>query len=247
MGETIFRELMEPAEVADLLRLRNDIYFGQRCYGPSRPQGLDLTAYDQRARFFGLFCDGELVAGLRLVFREDTALAPVIRAMRAVVVNVVREARTRALPSEFSFDVVPTLGLRSELVDVEVGRFVVSRGTVGSRVVLKTMIAVLATLHLARVRYYFYSCAVTMAKRYAVVTKPRWQFEGAADSGIHADGFTYPTLSCGVVAAAEDSPFFGAALQYATELALTGSIVLSRPLPSTGAAFGLGNSHARVA
>jgi hypothetical protein len=88
------------------------------------------------------------------------------------------------------------------------------------------MVATLAVLHLTRVRYYLYACAVTRSERYASVTKPRWLLQGAAQSGIGADGFVFPTLSCAGIAAAEDSPYFPDALRYADELAQTGSIVL---------------------
>jgi hypothetical protein len=123
---------------------------------------------------------------------------------------------------------------------VEVGRFVMTPAAVGPRVVLRMMIATLAVLVQVRARYYVYSCAVATAKRYAIVAKPRWTLEGSAQSGIHADGFVFPKLSCAGVASAEDSPYFECALAYAAEFAQTDSIVLSSARPSSGAGLDFG-------
>ncbi|HEY6881500.1 MAG TPA: hypothetical protein VI299_25920, partial [Polyangiales bacterium] len=193
-------------------------------------------AYDHRARLLGLFRAGELIGGMRLVFRSEQRLALVVRSVRAVIEDVVAEERTSALPSEGAFDLANVLGVRHGLVDVEVGRFVVRPAAVGPRVVLRMMVATLAVLVQLGARYYVYSCGAAMARRYAIVAKPRWTFEGNEHSGIHADGFVFPKLSCAGVASVEDSPYLEQALRYAAEFALTGSIALSASLagePST--------------
>src|SRR4051812_4003436 len=101
----VFRELREPEEIVDLLRLRHRIYFEQSGYGTPKPFGLDLTAHDLRSRLFGVFKGTQLVGGLRLVFRTEQSSAPLLRAVRAVIAEVIATAPTDALPSEEAFDI----------------------------------------------------------------------------------------------------------------------------------------------
>jgi hypothetical protein len=234
-AELVYRELHDPAEIVALLRLRHRIYFEERGYGAPKPMGIDLTAHDSRTRLFGIFRDGALSGGLRLVFRRDQPLAPVVRAVRAVVQDAVAEQHLSTLPSEEAFDLALALGARSELVDVEVGRLAVSRPAIGAGVVLRAMVATLGVIHLERCRLYLYSCAADLAARFARIASPRWLLEESVRDGIQSDGFTFPKRSVAVVAAPEDSPYFEQALIYAREIAQTGSIVLSQTGPFGGA------------
>lgn len=236
----VLRELKEPVEVVELLRLRHKVYFEQKHYGARKPLGLDLTAYDPRSRLFGLFRDRELVGGLRLVFRHDQPLASVMRGIRAVVEDVVAEQRSNALPSEQAFDFSVEPDLRPEHVEVEVGRLVVSRGAVGCSAVLKLMVGALAVLvTVLESKFYLYSCAASMAKRYAIVTNPRWTLEGVTGSSKYAD-VDVLTRSRAGVAAVRDSRYFDCAQSYAAEFAQTGAITLSRALPKRCTSVGFG-------
>lgn len=218
----VFRELEDEVSVVRLLRLRHAIYFDANRYGASKPLGIDLTAHDQRARLFGVYREDELVGGLRIVCRHDQPLAPMIRAMRAVVGAA--ESSSHTFPSEEAFELGRTLGAHRALIDAEVGRLFVCHDKVGRGVVRRMMIATLAVLHLMPVRLYLYSCAVALGQRYAAVAKPRWALEACEGAGIRADNFVFPTQSCAAVAALEDSPYFEQALLYAAELAETGAI-----------------------
>lgn len=231
----VLRELKEPDEVVSLIRLRHRVYFEERGYGATKPLRLDLSAYDPRSRLLGLFCDHQLVGGLRLVFRDDQPLAAVMRTIRAVVGDVVREQRARTLPSEEALDLADEPEMRRELVEVEVGRLVVSRGTVSAGVVLRMMVATLAVLVAHDVTLYMYSCAVGMARRYAIVTRPRWTLALRERNGIHSDGFEFPSRSCVAIASPPDSPYYESARRYADEFAQTGAITLSSALPKSDA------------
>jgi len=232
----VLRELKEPSEVVSLIRLRHRIYFEERGYGATKPLKLDLTAYDPRSRLFGLFCDGHLVGGLRLVFRDDQPLAAVMRAIRAVVGDVVNEQHGRMLPSEEALDLAAEPGMGCDLAEVEVGRLVVSRGAVSAGVVLRMMVATLAVLISRNVPLYMYSCAAgMMARRYALVARPRWTFELLEGKGIESDGFEFPLRSCVAIASPTDSQFCESAQSYVDEFAQTGSITLSSLLPKLGA------------
>ncbi|MET0287567.1 MAG: GNAT family N-acyltransferase [Polyangiales bacterium] len=232
MERVVFRELKEPAEVVTMLRVRHAVYFEQNRYGATKPLGIDLTAHDQHARLFGVWRGDELVGGVRVVCRHDQPLAPVIRAMRAVVDQGVAEQCSRALPSEEAFDLASVLGARRELIDAEVGRLFVCRERAEPGVVRKMMVATLAVLHLLRARLYLYSCAVALASRYAAVAKPRWVFEAEQGGGIRADNFVFPSQSRAGVAGIDDSPYFVQALELAAELAETGAITFTRSQPA---------------
>lgn len=233
--ELVLRELKEPDEVVASIRLRHRVYFEERGYGATKPLNLDLTAYDPRSRLFGLFRDGQLVGGLRLVFRDDQPLAAVMRTIRAVVGDVVSEQRASTLPSEEALDLAAEPGMTRELVEVEVGRLVVSRGAVSASVVLRMMVATLSVLISSNVHLYMYSCAVGMARRYAIVTRPRWTHALLEHKGIHSDGFEFPSRSCVAIASPPDSPFYELARSYVDEFVETGSITLSAALPKPGA------------
>jgi hypothetical protein len=214
------------------------VYYEERGYGAHKPLNLDLTAYDPRSRLLGLFRDDQLVGAARLVFRVDQPLAAVMRAIRAVAGGVVTEQCSNTLPSEEAFDLLAAPGLRRELVDVEVGRLVVSRGAVSAGVVLKMLVATLGVLISSQVQFYMYSSAFATARRYAIVTNPRWTLEVAERGGIDSDNFQFPLRSCAGIAVATDSPFYESALRYASEFAKTGSIALSDALPKHGTRVG---------
>jgi predicted GNAT family N-acyltransferase len=226
----LFRELTSASDVVALLRLRHRIYFEERSYGTPKPFGIDLTAHDACARLFGVFVGAQLVGGVRLVFRREQALAPVVHTLRAVIDPHAAVVTPRCLPSEEAFDLAATLGPRARLVDVEIGRLAVSHPAVGPQAVLQIMIATLAVLLLSGCRLYLYSCATALSKRYARVANPRWSAFAAIADGIGSDGFPFPKETVAAVAAAEDTPFFEQAIAYANAMQERGFIEIARPL-----------------
>ncbi len=230
----IFRELGTPSEVLALLRLRHRVYFEERGYGRPKPFGIDLTTHDTHARLYGLFRGAELVGGLRIVFRREQALGAVLRTVRALVAGDAVGVEPASLPSEEAFDLSRTLGPRAALVDVEVGRLVVLRPGVDRGAVLEVMIATVGLLLLLPCRFYLYSCARELAARYARVTNPRWTLLEPTSDGIGSDGFPFPKSTVAAVAAAEESPYLEAALDYAHSFRERGYAEL-RAAPACGA------------
>jgi hypothetical protein len=222
----VYRELTTPREVVALLRLRHRIYFEERGYGEAKPFGIDLSAHDVNARLFGVFRGPELVGGLRLVYRSEQALAPVLQTMHALVEGRASDPHPVGLPSEEAFDLAQALGPRSALVDVEVGRLTVVHPHVGRGAVLQIMIATVGVLLLSRCRFYLYSCASELAKRYARVSQPRWTLLEPNANGIGTDDFPFPKRTVAAVAAAEDTPYLAEALSYAHALHTRGFIEL---------------------
>jgi hypothetical protein len=223
----VYRELTRESEVVALLRLRHRIYFEQRGYGKPKPLGIDLTAHDANARLFGVFSGAELVGGLRIVFRYEQALGPVLRTLHALVHDSRPAPIVAGLPSEEAFDLKQTLGPRAALVDVEVGRLAVVQPGVARGAVLQIMIASMGVLLLTRCRFYLYSCAEALAPRYARVTKPRWTLCEPTADGIASDDFPFPKRTVAAVAAAEDTPYLEQALACAHALHERGFVELS--------------------
>ncbi|MBT9588286.1 GNAT family N-acetyltransferase [bacterium] len=64
-----FRELEDAAELLDYFRLRHRVYCAE---GYLQPQALslDLDPFDARSRFVGAFCQGQLVAGARMILPQ---------------------------------------------------------------------------------------------------------------------------------------------------------------------------------
>jgi hypothetical protein len=235
----VYRELTSPSDVVALLRLRHRIYFEERAYGSPKPLGIDLSVHDANARLFGVFLGRELVGGVRFVFRGEQALAPVLHTLHAVVAGRTAEVRPTCLPSEEAFDLAGALGPRAGLVDVEVGRLTVLPSKVGREAVSQILIASISVLLLARCRFYLYSCATSLAKRYARATNPRWTLNEPVADGIGSDGFPFPKRTVAAVAAAEDTPYLEAALSYAHTLHERGFIELATPvLPAAGLGLG---------
>lgn len=218
------RELKEPDEIRQLLRLRHDILFRELGYGALKPLGLDLDRHDHRAQFLGVFRDDQLVGGLRIVRRIEQHVAAIVRGMRAVAELSDKEEDGPTLPSEEAFDLTAHLGSMHKLVDAEVGRLVILRERSCPGLLPELLVAGLAALLNARVRLYLFSCATERYPRFAAVTEPRWRIETARSHRISGFTFPRPTLAC--VAAPEDSRFFERALAYADELAAEGSILL---------------------
>jgi hypothetical protein len=231
----VYRELTSPSEVVALLRLRHRIYFEERGYGTAKPFGIDLSVHDANARLFGVFRGTELVGGLRLVCRSEQALAPVLHTLRALVDDRTSEPRHGGLPSEEAFDLAKALGPRAALVDVEVGRLAVVHPYVSRGAVLQIMIATVGVLLLSRCRFYLYSCASELAKRYARVSRPRWTLLAPNVAGIGSDDFPFPKRTVAAVAAAEDTPYLEQALSYAHALHVRGFIELGAAPPPEAA------------
>ncbi len=64
-----FKEIAAPGDLTLYLRLRRDLYLQTRLapfIGDSGAE-LDLDLYDIHSRFYGLYCDDELVGGIRLI------------------------------------------------------------------------------------------------------------------------------------------------------------------------------------
>jgi hypothetical protein len=234
----VYRELTSPSDVVALLRLRHRVYFEERAYGSPKPLGIDFSIHDANARLFGVFRGAELVGGVRFVFRCEQALAPVLHTLRVMVEGRPAELSPTCLPSEEAFDLAGTLGPRARLVDVEVGRLTVLHPQVGRAAVFQIMIASISVLLLWRCRFYLYSCATALAKRYARATNPRWLLHEPLADGIGSDGFPFPKRTVAAVAAAEDTPYLEAALAYAHTLHERGFIELGAGQPA--ASFSLG-------
>jgi hypothetical protein len=235
--ETVsFREILDPTEVVEVLRLRHRIYFEQQQYGPARALRLDLTSHDSRSRVFGVFRGEKLVGSVRLVLRKQQPLAAMFRALRAVAESSPEEVSTR-LPSEEAFDVRASIGSQGELIDGELGRFALDSGAIPVHLAPRVVIASLAAAHQAGCRLYLYSCSISIAKAYARVTKPRYILSEHADTGIASDHFIFPKPTLAAVAAVEDSPFSGTIDSYASQLRNRQPIDLSasiHPLQAAG-------------
>ncbi|HTU62406.1 MAG TPA: hypothetical protein VMF89_28295, partial [Polyangiales bacterium] len=90
----------------------------------------------------GVYQDGVLVGGSRVVLRSEQSLAGSFRALRNVA-DLGPEPSSRQLPSEEAFDLAATIGSDARLVDAELGRLTLDTGVVspvlGSRMVLATL------------------------------------------------------------------------------------------------------------
>jgi hypothetical protein len=225
-----FRELVEPVEVVALLRLRHRIYFEEQHYGPNKELRLDLTAHDARSRLYGVFQDGVLVGGVRLVFRDEQALAPVFRALRAVA-ETEPGPDSHALPSEEAFQLVASLGPEHRRVDVEIGRLTLDSHVVAPWLVQHVTLAILAAVRTSCCRLYLYSCATSLAKRYARIASPQFRLETHSAPGIASDHFLFPKPTVAAVAAVDDSPYLNVIEDYAMRLAHDGVIDLGADLP----------------
>ena len=215
------------------MRLRHKIYFEHRAYGPPRAHGIDLTSHDHRSRVYGVFCDRELVGGVRMVHRVEQPLAIVIRAVRAALQDDTTEASSRALPSEEAFDIAEAVGARSELVDVELGRFSLLPG-INPAISAQVLIAVLSVLVLEKHRLYLYSCSATIAPRYARYMRPIWTLTQLRKDSVGVAGFAFPMQTIAAVGAAEDSPYLPSVQRAAEELRQTGQFILPRSFPTPG-------------
>jgi len=217
------REIRDVEQLVVLLRLRHRIYFEQEQYGAIKPLRLDLTAHDSRSRLIGVYQDGVLVGGSRVVLRSEQSLASSFRALRNVA-DLAPEPETRQLPSEEAFDLAAAIGADAQLVDAEVGRLTLDARVVspvlGSRMVLAT----LAHAYAGGARMYLYSCARILAKRYARLTNPRHIVETKLQGGFASDNFVFPKPTIAAVAAVEDSPYARLILEYARQVRERGFI-----------------------
>ena len=229
------REIVDPVEVVELLRLRHRIYFEEQEYGPSKCLRLDLTAHDRRSRLFGVFQGGQLVGGWRIVLRTEQRLENLFRSLRAVA-ELEPEPHSRQLPSEEAFDVPLSLGASAELVDAEIGRLTLDTSRVPPWLGFRLIPATLATTRVAGARLYLYSCATSLAKRYARVSNPRFMLDARARPGIASDRFVFPKPTVAAVAAVEDSPYRAVVEHYARQLVERGSVDLGADGPLRGAA-----------
>ena len=227
---TVFQELSSPSEVVALLRLRHRVYFEQQQYGPGKPLRLDLTGHDSRSRLFGVFQAGALVGGVRIVYRTEQPLAEVFRALRDVA-DEPAEPVSDALPSEEAFDLIGQVGSLRASIDAEIGRFTLAPGALSPRLVNKVMLACLAVLRAEPCGLYLYSCASSLAPRYARVANPRFSWDSHEQPGIASDGFTFPKPTVARAAAVEDSPYLDVIDMYARELCQSGAIDLSAERP----------------
>ena len=225
-----FRELIEPDDVVALLRLRHRIYFEEQHYGPTKELRLDLTSHDARSRLFGVFQDGVLVGGVRLVFRNTQPLAPLFRALRAVA-EAEPEPDSHALPSEEAFALAENLGSESARVDVEIGRLTLDSRVAAPWLVQHVTLAVLAMVRASCSRLYLYSCATTLAKRYARIASPHFHLETRVGDGIESDHFLFPKPTVAAVGSVQDSPYLKVIEDYAMRFARDGVIDLSADLP----------------
>lgn len=225
----VFRELSDPREVVALMRLRHRVYFEHRGYGPPKAHGIDLTSHDHRARVYGVFAGDDLIGGVRMVHRTEQPLALVIRAVRAALQDDTPESQSSALPSEEAFDLQEGVGAQSEQVDVELGRFTLLPGS-HPAVSAHVLIGVLAVLMAEQHRMYLYSCAATIAPRYARYMRPDWTLTQLRRNSI--EGFAFPVETVAAVGSAQNSPYLSTVRRAADDLRRTGQLIFPRAFPT---------------
>ena len=228
----VVRALLEPEEIVSMLRLRHRIYFEEKRYGAPKPLGLDLTAHDERCRLFGVFLDSALIGGMRLVYRNEQAANLVFRAVRAVASDARPLPSSPLLPSEEAFDLSRVPGLPAPDVRAEFGRLVLDGHAGVPWVLAHTITAGLAALYAEGCPLYMYSCAASLAKRYARVVNPTWTLNHAASEGIRSDGFVFPKPTIAAIARPEDAALGASFQDYVQQLNRSGAIVLSREPPA---------------
>jgi hypothetical protein len=167
---------------------------------------------------------------VRMVHRTEQALALVIRAVRAALQDDTPESQTAVLPSEEAFDLQEVVGAQSALVDVELGRFTLLPG-VHPAVSANVLIAVLAVLMAERHRMYLYSCAATIAPRYARYMRPDWTLTQLRQNSLGVEGFAFPVETVAAVGAAQNSPYLSTVQRAAEELSRTGQLIFPRSFP----------------
>jgi hypothetical protein len=227
----IFRELLHPGEIVTMLRLRHRIYFEENGYGVSKPLGLDLTAHDACSRLFGVFCDGSLLGGVRVVYRTAQASAMVFDALHAVVDAPAPLTASSLLPSEEAFDLASVPGIVPKDVHAELGRFALERTAAVPWLAQRTIRSVVAALHAEHCPLYMYSCAKAVAKRYARVTNPCWTLQQCRTDGIRSDNFVFPKPTIAAVARPGDATENDVLRDYVLQLRRTGMIVLNPEQP----------------
>jgi hypothetical protein len=223
----VLRELHKPAEIVSLVRLRHRIYFEEQAYGSPKALGLDLTAHDTRTRLLGIFHGDRLVGGIRAVYRTEQSASIVFRALRAVAEDETPEAAPLRLPSEEAFDLSRVPGLSPQDVHVELGRFVLGGMTGVPWLAARAIVGALAVLQADHCPYYLYSCGISIARRYARVTRPRWTLHEPIAPGIASDNFTFPVPTIAAIARPEDAGLGDTLLEYSRQLDRTGRIVLN--------------------
>lgn len=201
----VFRELEDPAEIVALMRLRHRIYFEDNAYGAHKPLQLDLTVHDSRSRLFGVFRAGQLVGGVRIVYRTEQANARIFRALHAVVRDTAVIASASDLPSEGAFDLHAVPGTQPAQIEAELGRFVLDRTASSPWLVQHLMTCSIAVLHRQGCEAYLYSCSTTNAKSYARIANPYWTFGQATSPGMHSDQFLFPKPTVASVARPKDA------------------------------------------
>lgn len=83
-----FREILDPQEMMEWLRLRYTIYNSTRCAGflTANEQEIDLDLYDLRSRHYGLFVEEadqqKLIGGLRIIHNKP--ILSTVRLLREV-------------------------------------------------------------------------------------------------------------------------------------------------------------------
>jgi hypothetical protein len=224
------REIRDVEQLVVLLRLRHRIYFEQEQYGALKPLRLDLTAHDSRSRLLGVYQDGVLVGGSRVVTRSEQSLAGCFRALRNVA-ELEPEPSSRQLPSEEAFELHAALGSEARLVDAEVGRLTLDTRLVSPVLGNRMSLATMAHLHCGGARLYLYSCAMGLAKRYARLANPRYTLETRAQPGFTSDNFLFPKPTVAAVASVEDSPYVPLIMKYARQVVERGFIDLLEDHP----------------
>jgi hypothetical protein len=224
----VLRELDEPSEIVALVRLRHRIYFEEKGYGPTRPFGLDLTAHDARTRLFGVFQGDSLIGGARVVYRTEQRAAVVFRAVHAVANETRPLVSKPLLPSEEAFDLSTIPGLLPGDVHAEIGRFVLE-GTAGTPWILaRAITGLLAMLRVEGCPFYLYSCATTLARRYARIVRPIFTLEHAIADGIASDGFVFPKPTIAAVGRPKDAALGDILSDYVEQFSETRAIRLNQ-------------------
>jgi hypothetical protein len=94
------------------------------------------------------------------------------------------------------------------------------------------LIAVLAVQLVEQHRLYLYSCAATIAPRYARYMRPDWTLTQLRDNSVGVAGFAFPVETVAAVGAAKNSPYLSSVQRAAEELSRTGQLTFPRSVPA---------------
>ena len=121
-----FRELEEASELLDYFRLRHRVYCSE---GYLEPQALsiDLDPFDARSRFVGAFCQGQLVAGARMILPQGRPHQQTLQRLEAqgLIPHVPTSAQVCNFQDIFALDPVFDYCAKGDRLLVEFGRTVV--------------------------------------------------------------------------------------------------------------------------